>query len=183
MAATSDLLPLGTPAPDFSLPDPAGRLVHLADLRSGAKGVVVGFVCNHCPYVRHVAPRLGELAREWAALGVPTVAISANDVTSHPDDAPERMAEQGPAWGWDFPYLYDESQEVARAYSAVCTPDLYLFDADGLLAYHGQFDTTRPGGDPATGADLDAAVRAVAAGERPGEDQAPAVGCSIKWRA
>jgi peroxiredoxin len=182
MAVSSPATPLGTPAPPFDLPDPSGRGYSLADITAGARGVVVVFACNHCPYVKHVAPRLGLLAEEWAAQGVATVAISSNDWTTHPDDSPDRMAEQGPVWGWTFPYLVDETQEVARAYGAVCTPDPFLFDADLRLAYRGQFDGTRPGGDPATGADLDAAVRAVLAGEAPSVEQLPAVGCSIKWR-
>jgi peroxiredoxin len=184
MAASSSMLPLGTPAPDFELPDTSGTTVRLAEVRAGAPGVVVAFVCNHCPYVRHMAERFGALARDWADLGVATVAISSNDATAYPDDSPERMAEQRLEWGWELPYLYDESQEVARAYGAACTPDLFLFDAAGELAYRGQFDASRPGNDePVTGADLDAAVRAVAAGRRPPADQTPSIGCSIKWRA
>ena len=182
MATTSPATPLGTAAPSFRLPDPAGRTYSLADVAAGARGVVVVFACNHCPYVKHVAPRLGLLAEEWAALGVATVAVNSNDAVSHPDDSPARMAEQGPAWGWTFPYLVDETQEVARAYGAVCTPDPFVYDADLRLVYRGQFDSTRPGGPEATGADLDAAVRAVVAGEAPVVEQHPAVGCSIKWR-
>jgi peroxiredoxin len=181
MAATSPPTPLGTPAPPFSLPDPSGREYSLADLAAGARGVVVVFACNHCPYVKHVGPRLGLLAEEWAALGVGTVAINSNDADAYPDDSPARMAEQAPEWGWTFPYLVDVTQEVARAYGAVCTPDPFVFDAQLRLAYRGQFDGTRPGGEPATGADLDAAVRAVVAGEAVAAEQRPAVGCSIKW--
>lgn len=177
------MLPLGTIAPDFTLPDPSGREVSLDDVAAGAKGVLVAFVCNHCPYVKHVAEVFGALAREWAAIGVPTVAINANDPETYPEDAPERMATQGPAWGWEFPYLFDETQDVARAYTAACTPDLFLFDADRELVYRGQFDSSRPGNDePVTGADLEAAVRAVAGGTKPSGDQRPSIGCSIKWR-
>jgi thiol-disulfide isomerase/thioredoxin len=182
MATTSPATPLGTPAPTFQLPDPAGRTYSLADVSAGARGTVVVFACNHCPYVQHVAPRLGMLAEEWAAQGVATVAINSNDADTHPDDSPARMAQQGPAWGWTFPYLVDASQEVAKAYGAACTPDPFVFDADLRLVYRGQFDDTRPGGAEATGADLDAAVRAVVAGQAPAADQHPAVGCSIKWR-
>ena len=154
------MLPLGTVAPSFTLPDPSGRQVALDEVVDGAKGVVVAFVCNHCPYVKHIAEALGALAAEWAAIGVPTVAINPNDAEAYPEDAPERMATQAPAWGWAFPYLVDESQDVARAYGASCTPDLYLFGADRRLVYRGQFDSSRPGnGEHVTGADLDAAVR------------------------
>lgn len=177
------MLPLGTLAPDFSLPDPSGRIVSIEDVFDGTKGVVVAFLCNHCPYVKHVAESFGARAREWASMGVPTVAINANDADAYPEDAPERMATQAPAWGWDFPYLIDESQEVARAHTAACTPDLFLFDAGRRLVYRGQFDASRPGnGQPVTGADLDAAVRAVVDGRQPTGDQRPSVGCSIKWR-
>lgn len=183
MAVESAMLPLGTVAPGFALPDPEGNVVSLDDVAEGAKGVVVAFVCNHCPYVQHVAEVLGALAAEWAAIGVTTVAINPNDAEAYPDDSPERMATQGPAWGWEFPYLVDEGQDVARAYDAACTPDLYLFDADRRLVYRGQFDSSRPGnGEPVTGADLDAAVRAVAAGRPVEGDQRPSIGCSIKWK-
>ena len=177
------MLPLGTTAPDFTLPDPSGQEVALDTVAAGATGVLVAFVCNHCPYVKHIAEVFGALAREWAAIGVPTVAINPNDPEAYPEDSPERMATQGPAWGWDFPYLFDETQDVARAYTAACTPDLFLFDADRKLVYRGQFDSSRPGNNqPVTGADVDAAVRAVADGKTPEGDQRPSIGCSIKWR-
>lgn len=183
VATESTMLPLGTEAPAFSLPDPTGGTVSLDDVAGGAKGVLVAFVCNHCPYVQHIAEVFGRQAAEWAAIGVATVAISSNDAEAYPDDAPEKMGPQAAAWGWQFPYLYDESQDVARAYKAACTPDFFLFDADRKLVYRGRFDASRPKNDePVTGADLDAAVRAVAEGASPTDDQWPSMGCNIKFR-
>lgn len=173
----------GQPAPDFELPDAQGRTHRLEDIVVGKRGVVVAFVCNHCPFVIHLAERLGERAAEFAEKGVATVAISANDVANYPADSPEKMVEFARENGWDFPYLYDESQGIANAYSAACTPDFYLFDGDRKLFYAGQFDETRPGkGGDATGDDLAAAVDRMLAGEPSPEPWYPSTGCNIKWK-
>lgn len=179
----STMLPLGTEAPPFSLPDVvSGATVSLAEL-SGRPALLVMFLCNHCPYVRHVGAELTRLAAEYQARGVAVVAISSNDVAQVPEDGPERMAEVVRLMGATFPYLYDESQEVAKAYRAACTPDLFLFDAARRLVYRGQLDAARPGNDvPVTGADLRAALDAVLAGAQVPEDQRPSSGCNIKWK-
>jgi peroxiredoxin len=180
--ATSTMLALGTEAPDFSLPDPSGRVWSREDFRD-APGLLVMFICNHCPYVKHVRSALAGLARQWQERGLAVVGVQSNDWTAYPDDAPERMAEEVTAAGYTFPYLVDESQDVARAYGAACTPDFFLFDGDRRLVYRGQLDGSRPGnGMPVTGADLGAAVDAVLAGQPVPTDQRPSVGCSIKWR-
>jgi peroxiredoxin len=182
VATPSAMMPLGTRAPDFSLPAPDGSLHGTADA-TGAPGLLVVFLCNHCPYVKHVADGLGRLASGWMADGLAVIGINPNDVTAYPDDAPELMPAFAAEHGWTFPYLYDESQEVATAYGAACTPDFFLFDGDATLGYRGQMDDSRPSnGVPVTGADLDAAVRAVLAGTAPPADQRPSVGCSIKWK-
>lgn len=182
VAVSSTMLPLGTPAPDFALPDPAGRTVALADV-SAAPALVVAFLSNHCPYVRHIADRLGAVADELAADGVAFVGVMSNDTDAYPDDAPEAMERSARAWGWRFPYLVDGDQSVARAYRAACTPDFFVFDRDRRLAYRGRFDAARPStDDPVTGADLLAAVRAVLAGEAVAAQQLPSMGCNIKWR-
>jgi peroxiredoxin len=183
MAATpSTMLPLGTQAPDFSLPDPSGRVVSLADL-AGSPAYVVMFITNHCPYVKHVQAELADLAREYQARGVAIVAINSNDIEAYPDDRPERMAEVARATGFTFPYLYDETQAVAQAYHAACTPDFFVFDRDRRLAYRGQLDGSRPANDvPVTGGDLRAAIDAVMAGTPLSMDQAPSLGCNIKWK-
>lgn len=181
MAAQSRLIELGSSAPDFALPDPAGRMYRLADF-AGAKALLVAFICNHCPYVKHILPALAGLAREFKDQGLEVVAISANDVAAYPEDAPAKMAEVARAHDFVFPYLYDETQATARAYGAVCTPDLYLFDANRRLAYHGQFDDTRPGRGRGDGKDLRAAIAATLAGKAPDPLQTPSVGCSIKWK-
>jgi len=182
MAETpSTMLPLGTPAPDFTLPDTGGNLVSLGDL-SGAPGVAVLFISNHCPYVIHIRDRLAGLAREYMARGIAFVAIGSNDVSMYPQDGPEKMKEEKERVGYPFPYLYDETQEVARAYRAACTPDIYLFDADLKLVYRGQFDASRPGRGAPTGEDLQAAMDSLLAGEMIPEDQIPSVGCNIKWK-
>ena len=179
----STMLALGTEAPPFALPDPDGRSWSLDEIAAGARGLVVAFLSNHCPFVRHIAPARGEVASTYGDRGVAFVGINANDVTAYPDDAPERMAEFAAVHGWSFPYLFDESQEVAKAYRAACTPDLFLFDADRRLVYRGRFDSSRPSRpDPATGADLCRAMNALLAGDPPLEDQLPSVGCNIKWR-
>lgn len=181
MATQSLASGLGSTAPGFALPDPSGAIWRLEDF-VGSPALLVAFICNHCPYVLHIADAFAAFAREYHAKGLATVAISANDVARHPQDAPDKMAAFAKAHGFDFPYLYDESQDVARAYQAVCTPDFFLFDAARTLVYRGQFDATRPGRGTPTGADLRAAVDAVLAGRPPSPDQAPSVGCSIKWK-
>jgi len=179
----STMVPLGTEAPTFTLPDAHGRSWSLDEIATGRRGLVVVFLSNHCPFVRHIARALGEVASTYDARGIAFVGINANDVAAYPDDAPERMVEFAAANGWAFPYLFDESQEVAKAYRAACTPDFFLFDADRRLVYRGQFDSTRPSRpDPATGADLRRAMDALLAGEPPREDQIPSIGCNIKWR-
>jgi peroxiredoxin len=184
MALTpSTMLALGTPAPDFRLPDPSGRTVARDDFRD-AKALLVAFWCNHCPYVQHVREAFARFAMEYRAKGVAIVAINANDAASHPDDAPTAMAEEIRRFGFEFPYLVDVSQAVAKAYRAACTPDFFLFDADRKLAYRGQFDASRPGNrEPVTGADLRAACDAVLAGRAAAAEQKPSIGCNIKWKA
>jgi peroxiredoxin len=182
MAASSLPLPLGTPAPSFELRDPHGALSSLESVATGARAVVVAFICNHCPYVKHIRSVFAARAREWQARGVAVVAINSNDVDAYPADSPEAMAREIAEQGYTFPYLIDDTQDVAKAYGAACTPDLYLFDADGSLVYHGQFDATRPGRGTATGDDLAAAVDAVLAGSPVPAEQRPSVGCSIKWQ-
>jgi peroxiredoxin len=183
MAATaSTMLPLGTAAPDFHLPDATGHLVSRDDF-AGSSALLVMFLCNHCPYVKHVAEEVVRLAREYQARGVGVVAISSNDVAQYPEDGPARMAEVAAAMGATFPYLYDETQAVAKAYHAACTPDFFLFTADRRLAYRGQLDGARPGNDvPVNGHDLRAALDAVVAGMPVPEPQRPSLGCSIKWK-
>ncbi|MEW4453132.1 thioredoxin family protein [Bremerella sp. JC817] len=179
----STMLPLGTQAPDFSLLNVDSKTVSLSDF-ADAKALVVIFMCNHCPFVKHLAPALAEFGRECQANGVAVVAISSNDVANYPDDSPEQMVHEAENRGYTFPYLYDEDQSVALAYKAACTPDFYVFDKDQKLAYRGQFDASRPGNDvPVTGDDLRKAVQAVAAGEPVPEPQMPSIGCNIKWIA
>jgi thiol-disulfide isomerase/thioredoxin len=156
--------------------------VALADF-TGSKALLVVFMCNHCPYVKHVAPELSRLAREYQAKGAAVVAISANDVASHPDDSPEKMAQEAKAREYTFPYLYDETQRVAQAYKAACTPDFYVFDKDQKLAYRGQMDSSRPdSGVPLSGKDLRTALDAVLAGKPVSAEQKPSIGCNIKWK-
>jgi peroxiredoxin len=179
----STMLSLGTVAPDFSLPNVDGRIMGFADA-AGSRGTVVMFICNHCPFVKHVADQLAALGRDCLGQGVGVVAISANDVSLHPADSPEQMVREAEDRGYLFPYLYDETQEVAKDYHAACTPDFYLFDADRKLVYRGQFDASRPGnGIPVTGRDLRAAIAALLAGQPPVGDQIPSLGCNIKWKA
>jgi peroxiredoxin len=175
------MLPLGSRLPAFELPDGKGVLYRSQDLM-GAKGLFIIFICNHCPYVKHINSALAPLGREFEALGIGMAAISSNDTQNYPEDAPDKMAAQAKALGYTFPYLYDETQEVARAFDAVCTPDLFLFDANGRLAYRGQFDASRPGQGKADAADIRRAVRALSDGAPPLPEQAPSVGCSIKWK-
>jgi peroxiredoxin len=176
------MLPLGTPAPDFALPDvTTGEPVALADL-SDSPALLVAFWCNHCPFVKHIEEGFVQFAREYSERGLAVVAISANDAQAYPQDGPGPMRDLAREKGYGFPYLYDESQEVAKAYQAACTPDLFLFDADRRLVYRGQFDGARPStAVPVTGADLRAAVEALLAGEPVPEPQVPALGCNIKW--
>ena len=173
--------PVGTPAPPFTLPDTRNNQPVGPRDFAGAPLLVV-FMCNHCPFVVHIVDSLAALARELEPRGVHTVAISANDIAAYPQDGPLEMAALAAAKGFDFPYCLDESQDVARAYDAVCTPDIYLFDAGHRLFYRGQFDETRPGRGTAHGGDLRAAAEALLAGEAPPADPAPSVGCSIKWK-
>lgn len=174
---------LGAPLPAFQLPDVAsGEVVSDAYLR-GRGPSVVAFICNHCPFVVHIRAGLVEFGKYCQEAGVPFVAISANDVSTHPQDGPGPMAAEAKRCGFSFPYLYDESQAVAREFDAACTPDFFVFDAAGKLAYRGQFDASRPSNPlPVTGADLKAAVDALRAGKAPSPDQKPSIGCSIKWK-
>lgn len=183
MAKTpSTMTPLGNSAPEFRLPDTTGKLVARDDF-ARAPGLLVMFICNHCPYVKHVREGLAAFAREYAKKGLAIVGINSNDVTSYPDDSPAKMAEEVAAAGYTFPYLYDESQSVAKAYGAACTPDFFLFDGEGRLAYRGQFDDSRPGnGVAVTGKDLREACNAVLAGRPVAPDQRPSIGCNIKWK-
>ncbi len=181
MAAQSRMVELGSSAPDFVLPDPAGGAWALTKIAAD-KPVLVAFICNHCPYVVHIADAFATFAAEYKGKGLATVAISANDIATHPQDGPDKMAEFARTHDFTFPYLFDETQEIAKAYGAVCTPDLFLFDANKKLVYRGQFDSSRPGRGTPTGADLRAAADAVLAGRQPSEEQTPSVGCSIKWK-
>lgn len=183
MALTpSTMLPLGTPAPDFRLPDPTGREVARDDF-ADAPALLVAFLCNHCPYVKHIQAGFAAFAKEYAERGLAIVAINSNDFDAYPEDAPPRMAEEAARAGYGFPYLVDETQEVAKAYRAACTPEFYLFDRERRLAYRGRFDDSRPGNRvPVTGRDLRAAADAVLAGRTPAAEQAPSVGCNIKWK-
>ncbi len=183
MALTpSTMLSLGTKAPDFSLPDTAGKKVSLSDYDNG-KPLLVVFMCNHCPYVKHIQYDFAELVQEYQKKGAAVVGISANDVENFPEDSPENMARVAEDIGYTFDYLYDESQEVAKAYHAACTPDFFLFDGDRKLFYRGQMDSSRPGNDiPITGQDLRDAFDRVLAGEEAPEVQRPSLGCNIKWK-
>lgn len=175
-------LKAGQSAPDFELPDGNGTVHQLSNLIAGKKGLLVAFVCNHCPFVVHLADSLGEFAKDIEARGIGTVAISANDVANYPADSPENMIQFAKSSGWSFPYLYDESQGVAKAYAAACTPDFYLFDSDLKLVYAGQYDETRPGKGTPTGKDMQKAVDQLLAGENAPEPWYPSSGCNIKWK-
>ncbi len=180
-AVESQMLELGTRAPAFSLPDPDGTM-HA--LRSDAPATLVMFICNHCPFVKHVRAELARLGKDYGPKGVAIYAINSNDVTTHPGDHPDRMRDEAETWGYTFPYLFDESQDVAKAYRAACTPDFYVFDAEQKLAYRGQLDDSRPSNNlPVDGRDLRAALDAVLASESPAPDQTPSIGCNIKWQA
>ena len=183
MARTeSAMLPLGTEAPDFHLADVVtGRILSLADFKQ-EHGLLVMFICRHCPFVKHIEHAIAALGHDYAAGALGIVAISSNDAIAHPSDAPESLAEQAREKGFTFPYLYDQSQQVARAYDATCTPDFFLFDGNRKLVYRGQFDGSRPGNEvPVTGIDLRNAIRNLLAGEPVSEHQVPSLGCNIKW--
>ena len=185
MALTpSTMLPLGTPAPDFELSDTvSGTLVSLAQFKA-KKALVVMFICNHCPYVKHVQAELVKLGQDYEAGEAALVAISANDPAAYPDDSPKKLGAEARRAGYRFPVLFDETQEVARAYQAACTPDFFVFGPDRRLVYRGQLDASRPGnGLPVTGADLRAAIDAVRAGRPVPPEQKPSLGCNIKWRS
>ena len=178
----STMLELGTPALPFSLPATSGSTVSLSEF-ADSKGLLVIFMCNHCPFVKHIAEPLATLAREYQAKGISVVGINSNDTDKYPDDNFEAMKQEASDRGYTFPYLLDETQEVAKAYRAACTPDFFLFDGEMKLAYRGQLDESRPNsGIPVTGSDLRAALDAIVAGERPPSEQIPSIGCNIKWK-
>ena len=178
----SNMLTLGTSASNFNLPDTSGNMVSL-DRFEDSPALLVIFMCNHCPYVKHVLSKLIELIKEYQAKGAAVVGINSNDVASYPEDSPERMKEVAKEKGFTFDYLFDESQEVAKAYQAACTPDFFLFDKERKLVYRGQMDDSRPGNDvPVTGANLTAAIKAVLEGREVDVRQKPSMGCNIKWK-
>jgi peroxiredoxin len=183
MARTpSTMLALGTRAPGFNLPDFDGAMHALGDF-DASPALLVAFICNHCPFVQHIRGEFARLAREWRTRGLAVVAVNSNDLEAYPQDGPEAMREEARSLGYDFPYLVDASQSVARAYRAACTPDFFLFDASRRLVYRGQFDDSRPGnGRSVTGADLGAAVDATLAGRTPAAEQKASLGCNIKWK-
>jgi peroxiredoxin len=177
------MLPLGAQAPKFNLPDPDGKTWSLEDFKDSPT-LLVAFICNHCPFVKHVREEFARLIKQYQAKGVAAVGIMPNDYENYPDDTPEKMAEEVKSFGYTFPYLVDETQEVAKAYKAACTPDFYVFDKDRKLVYCGQMDASRPdSGVPVTGDDLRAALDAVLAGSPVPSDQKPSLGCNIKWKA
>jgi thiol-disulfide isomerase/thioredoxin len=179
-AVESQMLELGTPAPAFALPDPDGELHSLAD---GAPAYLVMFICNHCPFVKHIREELARLGRDYGKRGVAIYAINSNDIDKYPADGPAHMKQEAEAWGYSFPYLLDENQEIAKAYLAACTPDFYVFDSNKQLVYRGQLDDSRPSNDrPVDGQDLRTALDAVLEGESVPEQQTPGIGCSIKWK-
>lgn len=178
----STMMPLGTKAPDFLLPDASGRQVGLKDFQN-APALLIVFLCNHCPYVKHLADSLATVLRAYQERGVAVVGINSNDFDAYPDDSPQQMEREVQQRGYTFPYLVDATQQVAQAYRAACTPDFFLFDGQQQLAYRGQFDSSRPGSEiPVTGEDLCAAMDAVLAGQAPRAAQKPSLGCNIKWR-
>ncbi len=178
----STMLPLGTEAEDFSLTNIDGRTLSFADV-AGERGTVLMFICNHCPFVKHVANELAAIGYEYMPKGVGMVAINSNDVSAHPADSPEQMIHESEQRGYSFPYLFDETQEVAKAYGAACTPDFYLFDGNHKLVYRGQLDGSRPdSGVPVTGEDLRKAIDALLESRSLPQPQHPSIGCNIKWR-
>ena len=184
MALTpSKMIPLGTKAPDFEIPDTVtDQLISLNNLKS-EKALVVMFLCNHCPYVKHVREEIVSISKDYEKEGVSFVAISSNDIEQYPEDAPDKMKEEALTWNYSFPYLFDESQSVARAYDAACTPDFYIFDKNLELVYRGQLDDSRPGnGKPLTGKDMRDALDCILAGNPVNEHQIPSAGCNIKWK-
>ena len=183
MAMTpSTMAELGTPAPHFNLPDADGTVVAMADF-AGKKALVVMFICNHCPFVKHIADQLAVFAKKAQEMGAAVVAIQSNDVLNYPDDGPEKMREEIELRGYTFPYLHDEDQDVAHSYRAACTPDFFVYDEQRLLRYRGQFDGARPGNDvQVTGEDLMRAVEAVLSGHDVPAEQTPSIGCNIKWK-
>lgn len=185
MARTlSNMLPLGTNAPKFSLPDTVSGEEKSLDTVKGRKGTLIAFICNHCPFVIHINPQLVAMAKEYQSKGIGFIAISSNDVVNYPQDAPHFMKKTAENLGYPFPYLYDENQAVAKAYDAACTPDFYLFDPELKLVYRGQMDNSRPGnGIPVSGNDLRAAMNALLNGDQINTDQKPSIGCNIKWVA
>jgi peroxiredoxin len=182
-AVPSTMMPLGTHAPDFKLTDTvSGKILSLSDLKSN-KATLVMFICNHCKYVKHIHGALVKITNEFIPKGLSVIAISSNDVLNFPEDDPKLMKEQALGAGYKFPYLYDETQEVARAYDAACTPDFFMFDGTMELIYRGQFDDSRPSNDiPVTGKDLRAAIESVLSGKTVSPDQRPSIGCNIKWK-
>lgn len=182
-AVPSTMMPLGTVAPDFKLIDTvSGKMLSLNDLKS-SKATLVMFICNHCKYVKHIHSELVKITNEFIPLGLSVIAISANDVVNYPEDDPKLMKEQAIASNYKFPYLYDETQEIARAYDAACTPDFFMFDGAMELIYRGQFDDSRPSnGLPVTGKDLRTAIEAVLKGKEVNPEQRPSIGCNIKWK-
>ena len=178
----SNMLPLGTSAPDFNLPDTQGNMVSLAHFEQSPALLII-FMCNHCPFVKHILSDLAELIRGYQAEGVAVVGINSNDVANYPDDSPLMMANLARESRFTFPYLYDETQGVAKAFSAACTPDFFLFDGERALVYRGQLDDSRPGNAiPVTGADLTAAIETVLEGKPVAPEQKPSIGCNIKWK-
>jgi len=178
----STMLALGTPAPDFSLSDTNGNLVSLGNF-SDDRALLVMFICNHCPFVKHIRSGLASFARDYQGKGLGIVAINSNDIQASPDDSPEKMKAEVEQFGYVFPYLFDETQGVAKAFRAACTPDFFLFDRDRKLVYRGQFDGSRPGNDvPVTGVDMRRAVDTLLGGQAVGADQIPSIGCNIKWQ-
>lgn len=183
MAVESSMLPLGTPAPNFDLKDVvSGQNIPLSSFQ-GKKALLVMFICRHCPFVKHVQGELAQLSKDYQGKDIAVVAISANDPNAYPEDAPDSLKEQAQELDFNFPYLFDETQEVAKAYTAACTPDFFLFDQDRKLVYRGQLDDSRPSNDiPVTGKDLREAIDAVLADQPVNPDQKPSIGCSIKWK-
>ncbi|MCX8051891.1 MAG: thioredoxin family protein [Chlorobi bacterium] len=182
-AVESAMIPLGTVAPDFRLYDPRQNAWRSLDELASPKGTVIVFMCNHCPYVKHILPALLDCAREYIPKGIAFIGINPNDPIAYPDDSPDAMARIARELDFPFPYLFDETQQVARSYSATCTPDFFVFDGERKLVYRGQFDSSRPSNDiPPTGADLRRALDALLSGQPLPTDQRPSIGCSIKWR-
>jgi len=184
MAVESSMLPLGTNAPYFSLPDVVSGQIYSQDSFKDKKAFLIMFICRHCPYVKHVQEELAKIGKDYQDKDIGIVAISSNDIEAYPEDAPESLKEQAQELGFTFPYLYDESQNVAKVYTAACTPDLFLFDHQRKLVYRGQLDDSRPdNGIPVTGKDLRAAIDAILNDQLPDSNQKPSIGCSIKWKA